>query len=72
MDSIVFLRGEHILDGLSGISKSESLRIIALKHELFNAEGTPKEVVDEKSNNLAIEFLGLMKKRKIMWRAMLN
>lgn len=75
MNSPVFLKGEHIIDGVAGVPLSESKRIIELKHELFNDDYTPKfdaEKVSVEFMELMFEFLGLMKKRTILWRAKLN
>jgi hypothetical protein len=71
MNSPVFLRGENIIDELSGISHEESQRILSLKSELFNMNGTPKDDVADGFNK-SWELLELLKKRNIFWKAMLN
>lgn len=69
MNSIVFLKGEHIIDGLAGVPPSATKRIIELKYELFNTDGTMKM---NTNIELQVELLKLLKKRTILWRAKLN
>ena len=71
MNSPLFLRGENIIDQLSGMTHNESQRILSLKSELFNEDGTPKEEVADGVKK-SWELIGLIKKRNIFWKAMLN
>jgi len=71
MNSPVFLKGEHIIDELSGMTHEESQRILSLKTELFNEDGTPKEEMTDGVNK-SWELVSLLKKRNILWKAMLN
>ena len=71
MNSPVFLKGEHIIDELSGMTHEESQRILSLKTELFNMNGTPKDDVADGFNK-SWELISLLKKRNTLWKAMLN
>lgn len=71
MNSPVFLRGENIIDELSGMTHEESQRILSLKTELFNEDGTPKEGMADGVNK-SWELVALLNKRNILWKAMLN
>lgn len=71
MKSPVFLRGENIIDELSGMTHEESQRILSLKTELFNEDGTPKYEIADGANK-SLELVALLNKRNILWKAMLN
>jgi hypothetical protein len=72
MNNPIFLKGEHIIDGLAGMSHEETKRLLSLKTELFNSDGTPKDVITKEQNSKAQELIVLMRKRNILWSAMLN
>lgn len=72
MNNPIFLKGEHIIDGLAGMSHEETKRLLFLKSELFNGDGTPKDVITEEQNSKAQELIVLMRKRNILWYAILN
>lgn len=73
MNSPVFLKGEHIIDGLAGLPESETKKILSLKGELFNADGTYKGPdACENWMGKSFELATLLNKRNILWKAMLN
>jgi hypothetical protein len=73
MNSPVFLKGEHIIDGLAGLPETDTKRILSLKGELFNADGTYKTPdACEDWMGKSFELATLLNKRNILWKAMLN
>jgi hypothetical protein len=72
MNSPVFLKGEHIIDGLAGLPEADTKRILSLKKEIFNSDGTYKEDKCENFTGKSWELINLLNKRKVLWKAMLN